>query len=168
MKSTVKVEGLRDLEAAMADLTKAASRGVARRTLAAATKPLIADMQARAPTKGIIASIGAGSKISRRNARQQSAFLGPFGGVELFVGPSRALDKDSRLAHLFEFGTRDRVQKKTGRKTGRMTPRPFIRPAWDANANKSLDIIKTQMWQEIEKATERAARKAARAALKVT
>jgi HK97 gp10 family phage protein len=167
MKATVKVEGLRDLEAAMMELTKSAARGVARRTLTEATKPLVADMQSRAPTKGIVASIGVGPKISRRNMRQQAAFLGKFNGVELFVGPSRALDKDARLAHLFEFGTRDRVQKKTGRATGRMTPRPFIRPAWDANADRALEIIKTQTWQEIQKATERAQRKAARAALKV-
>jgi len=35
----------------------------------------------------------------------------------------------SRLAHLFEFGTAERVQKETGRRTGRMAPQPHLRPA---------------------------------------
>lgn len=35
----------------------------------------------------------------------------------------------SRIAHLFEFGTAERVQKKTGRRTGRMAPKPHLRSA---------------------------------------
>jgi hypothetical protein len=35
----------------------------------------------------------------------------------------------SRLAHLFEFGTAERVQKETGRRTGRMAPKPHLRSA---------------------------------------
>lgn len=34
----------------------------------------------------------------------------------------------ARLAHLFEFGTAERVQK-NGRRTGRMTPKPHLRSA---------------------------------------
>lgn len=35
----------------------------------------------------------------------------------------------SSLGHLFEFGTQNRVQKKTGRGTGRMPMTPWLRPA---------------------------------------
>lgn len=35
----------------------------------------------------------------------------------------------SALAHLFEFGTAERIQKKTGRRTGRMAPQPHLRSA---------------------------------------
>lgn len=36
----------------------------------------------------------------------------------------------SPLAHLFEFGTQERVQKTTGRKVGRISPAPFLFPAY--------------------------------------
>lgn len=37
----------------------------------------------------------------------------------------------SPLAHLFEFGTDERAQKKTGRRTGVMPAVPFLRPVLD-------------------------------------
>lgn len=35
-------------------------------------------------------------------------------------------------AHWFEFGTADRVQKKTGRSTGRIAPQPYFWPSYRA------------------------------------
>lgn len=57
-----------------------------------------------------------------------------------------------RLAHLFEFGTTERTQKKTGRSTGHMKATPFLRPAvdsmsedevakvWAKAASRNLDL----------------------------
>jgi len=46
----------------------------------------------------------------------------------------------SKLGHLFEFGTQERVQKTTGRATGRMPKTPWLRPALEAIGGKAADI----------------------------
>lgn len=43
--------------------------------------------------------------------------------------------------HLLEFGTRPRIQKTTGRRTGRGPPRPFIRPAYEKNKRRAVDLM---------------------------
>lgn len=48
------------------------------------------------------------------------------GKNERLVGFKKGI---SRLAHLFEFGTAERVQETTGRRTGRIPMQPFLRPA---------------------------------------
>jgi HK97 gp10 family phage protein len=45
------------------------------------------------------------------------------------------------LGAMFEYGTVERIQGKTGRYTGIIEPRPFMRPALDQNAGKVTDGI---------------------------
>jgi HK97 gp10 family phage protein len=45
------------------------------------------------------------------------------------------------LGPMFEYGTVERIQGKTGRYTGIIEPRPFMRPALDQNAGKVTDGI---------------------------
>ena len=42
-------------------------------------------------------------------------------------------------------------------------PHPFMRPAWLANKTRALDTMKKELWEEIQKAAARLARKAAKA-----
>lgn len=65
--------------------------------------------------------------------------------IVLTVGSS------SPLAHLVEFGTAERFQK-SGKSTGIMPMNPFVRPAWDAGADRCLQVIKTELLVEIRKA----------------
>jgi len=44
---------------------------------------------------------------------------------------------------------------------------PFVRPAWDGNKMAALEILRTRLWVEIQKTTERARRKAERAAARL-
>jgi hypothetical protein len=37
---------------------------------------------------------------------------------------------------------------------------PFMRPAWDSQQGTMIEILKRELWAEIEKAVERAARRA--------
>jgi HK97 gp10 family phage protein len=67
-------------------------------------------------------------------------------------------------AHLVEFGTTGR-HKKSGASTGFTSPKPFLRPAWDANKLKSLEIFKLALWQSIFKAAQTLAKKAERGTL---
>ena len=45
------------------------------------------------------------------------------------------------LGVMFEYGTVERIQQKTGRYTGIIEARPFMRPALDQNAGKVTDGI---------------------------
>ena len=56
------------------------------------------------------------------------------------------------------------VQQEFGNKNH--GPQPFMRPAWDAGKAELLDGIQDDLWAEIDKAAQRAARKTARLAKK--
>jgi len=55
-------------------------------------------------------------------------------------------------AHLVEYGTGPRYQKKTGRYTGQMPARPFFRPAWDENKDRVLKKIVEELEEKVERA----------------
>lgn len=84
-------------------------------------------------------SIAVSTKNPRRHRKQST--------VEAHVGPGR-----HPQGHLREFG---------GDKN---PPQPYARPAWDAEKGGLLPGIGQDLWAEIEKASQRLARKAARLA----
>lgn len=150
--TSVHVEGLRELDKALGELTKASAKGVVRRVLLKAAQP-IADM-ARSlapddpdtPDPDLESSIGVGTKLSPRQGRLEKKETKHFSQVYAGAGPLP-------YAHLIEFGSINN------------SPKPFMRPAWDAQQGVALDIIKRDLGTEIMKTAERAAkRKAAKAA----
>ena len=48
-------------------------------------------------------------------------------------------------AHLMEFGTAERIVKKTGRKVGRVLPRPFLGPTFEEEADTVREIL-SEAW----------------------
>jgi HK97 gp10 family phage protein len=170
----IKIDGLKDIDAALGQLTKAAAKGVMRRVLLARAKPIVADAKMKAPVgtgrlrESITAravSGGAGKKAfadtmsgggsrgeaaAAAKAANSAAKAARGGGefVEVLIGPT----KDAFYGHLVEFGTTH------------SGPAPFMRPAWDGNKTGVLDGVKDDMWREIEKALRRKAKKAAKAA----
>lgn len=165
MKMSVSVDGLVDLDKALQDLTKATARNVVKRVLRAAGAPIYQAMVSGAPGH-IKASVEIGDKLTARQTKllRRSGDKAP---VTLHVGVSYLLGMRGRTAHLFEFGTGQRMQGTTGRATGRIAARPFVRPAWDGNKDTALRIIKDQMWVEIGVANKRAEAKAMRAMAKL-
>lgn len=156
MKTTFKVEGLREIDAALAELPKATAKNVLRRVGRQALEPLAADMAAKAPddpaTGGmdLKRSIGVGTRLTKRQAAlHRKMFKSDKASVELFAGAG---------------GVPQATQQEFGNE--RHGPQPFARPAWDANKGVMLDTIKTGLWTEIDKAAKRLARKAARLAAK--
>jgi hypothetical protein len=145
-------------------MEKTYARQAVNRTLRAAASPIETAMRGLAPA-GLKDTITTSARLSKRQRRLNVRFA-ERSALELFVGPSYEIGRGGRQAHLLEFGTKERRQKK-GRRTGRIRARPFVRPAWDAEQRNALSIIKTQLWQEIDKATQRAQRKAARDAAKL-
>jgi HK97 gp10 family phage protein len=153
MAVRVRVDGLRELDAALADLPKATGKAVLRRTLLKAGKPIADAARGMAPDDPLTggndlrSSIGVGTKLTKRQAKlHRKMFKNDKASAEAFAGAGKVAH-----AHLQEFGTVNHG------------PQPFMRPAWDANAGRALDIIKTDMWTEIEKAAQRLAKRLARA-----
>lgn len=139
------IEGLAELDEALKELPKATARNVLQRALKKAIEPVAVAARQYAPrrTGKLAQSISFGTRLS---ARQRSLHK-PESDVELFAGAS-ALPH----AHLQEFGTRHHA------------PKPFLRPAWDANKMRALATITDDLADEIEKARQRLARKAERLA----
>jgi HK97 gp10 family phage protein len=138
---TVKVEGLREVDAALGQLGKATGRNVMRRVAVARLQPIAEDMRDKAPVdqSDLRDSIIVTTKNPKRNRKRSQ--------VEAHAGPGR-----HPQAHLQEFGTQHHG------------PQPFVRPAWDAGKDELLEGIADALWTEIEKAAARQARKAARLA----
>jgi len=163
MKTTVKVDGLRELEAAMADLGKALSRGVMRRVADKALKPIADDAKARVQAStqnhGDLAdSIGVSGRLSKRQARSARREGKSF--VERYAGAG-ALQQATTL----EFGTGERFHA-DGKSVGQSDAEPFMRPAWDAHKASIPSEIGRDLWIEIEKTAKRKAKRAAKQAAK--
>lgn len=150
MAERVRVEGLKELEAALADLKYSTRKSVARTVLKDRAKPFAATMKEHAPRQAGEAggqlqdSIGVSTRLSKRQARQAEREPNT---VYVYAGAG-ALPQ----AHLEEFGGPNN------------RPRPFGRPAWDQHKRPMLDGIAADMWKRIKQAADRAARKAARIA----
>lgn len=125
---------------------KSTEKAVLVRTLKAAAKPVddLASNLAPVDTGKLQISIITGTKLTRRQ-RSSAYKSGTLGVAEVHIGTamSRGLFQ--------EFGTY------------KQPPHPFMRPAWEATKELARDIVGKQLWIEIRKAGERAARKAAKA-----
>jgi HK97 gp10 family phage protein len=146
MKYTVKVEGLKDLDAALGALPKTTAKATLRRVAIKALQPFDKAWREKAPrlTGHLEESGGVGTKLTTRQARlnrkrDDKSF------VEVFAGPN------DPAAIPQEFGTVDQPAQ------------PYARPAWDATQADAFAIVKTELAGEIDKSVERLARKAARA-----
>lgn len=154
-KVKMHLEGADELIAALRALPDALTKKVVQDALMKAAEPIAADAKARAPRKtGKLAKkIGVGTRLTKQQRRGRAMQ----GMAEAFVGTS------ARHGVLEEFGSGPRRQKKTGRFTGQAPAKPFLRPAWEAGKNASLDAIGEALWVEIEKAAAHLGRKAAKA-----
>ena len=170
MKATVEISGMRELEAALAELgNQTQRRTVARRAARKALEPMAEIARALAPVRsgGLKDSIQVGTKVSGSNAASAAfAQVMRSGGtredavaamrdarragsslVELHMGPGRQPQAITQ-----EFGTSFHP------------PQAFMRPAWDQDSQAALDRIKVELWADIERTARRNAARAARAA----
>lgn len=171
MSASFKTEGFVDLDEALEALTKAAGKGVMRRTLKKSAEPLVELARSHVPVdKGkLAASMAASTKLDKRQrGMHRKMFRNDKAAVEMFVGPSYDLGAGGRHGHLVEFGTKPHINQGQfpGTQHPGTAPQPFMRPAWDSDKMALMDRLGKEMWTEIEKAAARAARKAAREAAK--
>jgi HK97 gp10 family phage protein len=159
----IKVEGLKEIQAALQDLSKATARNVVKRVLLKRAQPIVEAARTRASVRtgrlrdSIIAQVrggkagkaafakamrgGASRAEAGRAAREANRAAGST--VEVVIGPHDG----AFYASMVEFGT-----EHSG-------PKPFMRPAWDATKGQVLDGVGDDMWAEIKKAVARRAKR---------
>jgi HK97 gp10 family phage protein len=149
VKTTVTTSGFAELDAALAQIEKTATaKAVMRRSLKKAAQPMADMAQAAAPVLSgtLQESVAVGTKLSKRQAGiHRKMFKNDKAAVEMFVGAG-ALSSSTQQ----EFGNEHNA------------PQPFMRPAWDAEAQPTLERLGKEMWADIKRTAERAAKKAAK------
>lgn len=153
MRGGDSVTGFKELERNLERLSKAAGKGVLRRSLKKSAEPMVEVMKSLvAVSDGDLRdSMTASTGLSKRQSGlHRRLFRDERASVELFVGPSYNLGAGGRHGHLVEFGT------------AQMAPQPFMRPAWDQDHKAMLERLSATLWVELEKSLQRAARKAAK------
>lgn len=147
----VYVEGLSETVAALKELPKATEANVLRRVLLKAGKVIENDARAMAPRA--------------TGALQISISTVPASPSKMTRRGKAAYDKKSQVEVLVEAGPAPQaVLREFG--TVNLPAHPYMRPAYLANKANVLDIIRTDIWDEIKKAAERLAKKTARLAAK--
>lgn len=146
MRVTVKVEGLKELEAIMGTLSAATNKRAAAVVLMEVAEPLAEDAAALAPDDPATGGFDLKSTIRAGRRATRGAKHRKESPVEVLIGPR------SRHAHLQEYGT------------SRHGAQPYMRPMWDGSKDWALTEIEKKLWERIQKASARAAKRAARAA----
>lgn len=143
MAVKIKVQGLRELEKALNELSMSQAKGVLRRVGRKALQPFDESWRAKAPVDegNLRGGGGVGSNLSRRERRNHKRES----TVEVFAGPS-----GDPAAAQQEFGN------------DHHPAHPFMRPAWDETKDDVLKIVQDELAVEIDKAAKRAARRAAK------
>lgn len=141
------VTGFADLEKALKDLEKRAGKRVLSGSLKKAALP-IADVANNLAPKGetgqYAKSFVYSTRLTKRQARlHRKMFRDDRAAVEGFVGTSDPAGIQQ------EFGN---INHKA---------QPALRPAWDREAQATLDRLGKIMWEEFKKAQTRATRRAA-------
>jgi HK97 gp10 family phage protein len=159
VKTRMAVEGMKELDAALAELPKATGKNVLRRVARKSIGIVVEAARPLVPVDNgkLKRSLSVSTKLSKRQsslARRElaegKASVTVYAGVGAYPH-----------AHLVEFGTKERFHK-SGKSVGRMKPQPFMRPAWDSTKMRVLATFQKDMWTEIEKAAQRLAKKQAR------
>ena len=147
---SVRIDGLRELDSALAQLPKATGRAVLRNVLKDAGEPIARTARAKAPV--LTGNLRESVEVSQRLSRSQKT-----GGakmtangfrsesknyVEMFVGPGT-----NPQAITQEFGTYKEPAQ------------PYMRPAWDSQRQTALNLIINTLGPMIERAAARLSRK---------
>jgi HK97 gp10 family phage protein len=154
MKTTVKVEGLRELDAALSAIAKQTTRkSVARRALKQAGEPILARARSLAPddprTRAPLDLTDSMALSSRQKSGRATKYRKESPSeVVIHIGPTK---EGYPQAIMQEFGTVHHAAQ------------PYLRPAWDGEGgNRALGRIVKAMKAAIDKAARRQAKAARR------
>lgn len=176
--TTMKIEGFKELEAALKELPKATSRNCIRRALITAAKPIVDAAIAKAPARPGSGVLKRSILVTKVRFTKGEAGKAAFAKA-LREGKTRSEAREALLeansaasasgdditsgiaiigvdythafyAHFVEFGT------------SHSAPKPFLRPAWESGKVAAAQAIHDVLKDEIEKAVVRIAKKQAR------
>lgn len=137
-KVTFDLQGFRACETALAQLPYTTARASARRVLKKSGKPIADAANAAAPVRsgGLSESYAVSTKLNKR----QRGLHRKKDPVEVFVGTNDPAGVQ------VEFGNEHQSAD------------PHFRPAWEGKKDDALQIIKRELWNDIEKTVARARR----------
>jgi HK97 gp10 family phage protein len=125
---TLKLTGMEDLAKRLRALPEAVTKQVLREALKKAAEPMRAKMAVLAPVGPEAPHLASSMRISPGKAEETT-------GVAVLVGPSR----DFFYGRFLEYGTKH------------MSARPFMRPAFDSEAQTALDTLGRELWYAISR-----------------
>lgn len=151
----VTITGFRELEEALEEFSKASARNILKRAAMEAIQPLADEMANLAPERAtgggkLKDAITVSDKLGKRQKRLQRRQTKDF--VEVYAGVEDVGGKHVASSVQQEFGNENHG------------PQPYARPAFDKEAQPTVDRLLITIKDEIDKATARAQRRAARAA----
>lgn len=150
---TIRVDGFKELDAALQEMKTATARGTVRRAMMKAFQPMadeasrLAPDDPRTPAPDLHRTIKVGDALKAGRSMFVKGFGFNDGQVTVWMGPTR---EGYPQAIMQEFGTVNQPAK------------PYMRPAWDAGKDRLLEDLASGLKIEIDKTAARAARKAAR------
>lgn len=143
-QATVWVTGIPELDAKLRTIEQRLAKKIYRRSVRKAAKPVLDTARSLAPVES--GDLKRSLKIramkrSRRNKHQVGVQV--VTGKEWFKG-------DQFYAAFIEFGAPG--HKFFGKGEAPLEPKPFLRPAADANKSKVADVFRAEMRRELEEA----------------
>lgn len=162
MATTVKIEGLRELDQALGDLTKGMAKSTLQRVLKKAADPILREAKSRVPQRDPGAPPSYWGKGERRKLRRPgTADALVHSSTRLTRNQARQARKAGKSFAEHYVGTRDPISRLIEFGTADTPAQPFMRPAWEIGKGQALEIARTELGEEIKKSTERASRRAA-------
>lgn len=175
---TVQVSGLKELDRALGELSKATAKNVLKRTLAKAAQPIVDEAKALAPVYSGPARKRVVPGALRDSISVSTKIKNAVGKSEYAAAMRAGLGKDAARAALLaarkeSAGTGSFAQVYVGPAKGkgviryahivefgsvRTSPHPYMRPAWDMTKMTALDIIKGELASQIIDAARRVGR----------
>lgn len=164
MKVKIKVEGLRQLDAALGDLkNKTVAKGVVRRALLESAEPMRARAEAAAPvredTDRVVTFGPKGNKKVRRVGTMRALVQM---GTRLTKRQAGQARRETKFFSAIYVGTRDRIARLREFGTVGQSAEPFMRPAFDGEGEATIGRFMAALLREIQAAAARQARKAAK------
>lgn len=153
-RTVVKIEGLKEVEAALAQLPKATGRNVMRRVGVKRLEPIAERAGSIAAGNNWSGDLAGSFAASAKAAGYAKRIGRKASEVEVYAGPAGRGGKAPPQGSQQEFGNVNHG------------PQASLRPAWDEEKGDILPGLADDFWEEISKAAKRIARKTARLAAK--
>jgi HK97 gp10 family phage protein len=153
MADSVNIRGLDDVLAKLHELSPKVQRGIERRVLRKAAKPILEQAKANAPMKTgkLRRSLKIRSLRSRKDKQQVGVRVGTANKGDGYYGYFHEFGwrigkrPKIRLARNLELGVDHRQE---------VPPKPWARPAFDSRKDESVEIINTETGRLVEEAAQ--------------